>query len=80
MRSATRRIHFGLEATPEQLSQLGRLGILKRNGLAISILTDSHTDEVIELARNLGAFDIEAHPVPLREYFVELVRGQDAVA
>jgi ABC-2 type transport system ATP-binding protein len=80
MRSATRRIHFGLEATPEQLGQLGRLGILKRNGLAISVLTDSHADEVIELARNLGAFDIEAHPVPLRDYFVELVRGQDALA
>jgi len=80
MRSATRRIQFGLDAAPDQLAQFGQLGILKQSGLAISILTDQNTDKVIDLARNLGGFDIEAHPVPLREMFVELVRSQDALA
>ncbi|MBM3760486.1 MAG: hypothetical protein FJW36_09600 [Acidobacteria bacterium] len=80
LRSATRRIQFGLEATPDQLAQLQKLGSLRQSGLSISIFTDENTDQILSLARDFGAFDIAAHPVPLREMFVDLVRSHDALA
>lgn len=80
IRAATRRIQFALDATLDQLQQLSALGILKQSGLAVSILADSGVDKIIEQARAFGAFDIETHPVPLREMFVEMVRSQDALA
>jgi ABC-2 type transport system ATP-binding protein len=80
IQAATRRIQFALDATPEQLSQLSRCGILSQDGLAISILVGDDAPGTIELARDLGAFDIESHPVPLRQMFVEMVRSQNAVA
>lgn len=74
IRAATRRIQFALDLQPGHLEQLQARGIVKQSGRGISILVEQQANETIALAKSFGAFDIEAHPVPLRELFVELVR------
>ncbi len=80
IRANTRRLHFALDASPAQVAQLSERGVVKQDGRSISLFVEDSADQAIELARSLGAHDLEAHTVPLRELFIESVRRQDALA
>lgn len=77
LRAATRRIDFALDASPGQIARLRTLGQVRREGNSIRVFTTSNAPAILDLAREYGAAGIEATPVPLRDTFIELVRGNN---
>ena len=76
LRQSYRRIDFVFQAAPSE-RELAIPGIerIRSCGCQVSVLASRNADEVIRRARDLSAVSVEISPVPLRDIFLECVKG-----
>lgn len=76
LRRSYRRIDFVFEAAPSE-RELIVPGIerIRSSGRQISVLASRNADEVIRRGRDLSAVSVEVSSVPLRDIFLETVKG-----
>lgn len=76
LRGHCRRLHFVFpEDTAGAFEQLKPLGIARLQGRTVSLLSIEDSAQAEALGRSLGAREVEAEALTLRQLFVELVRN-----
>jgi ABC-2 type transport system ATP-binding protein len=77
LRQSYRRIDFVFDAVPSA-RELIVPGIerIRSSGRHVTVLASRNADEVIRRARDLSAVSVEVSPVPLRDIFLETVKGE----
>ncbi len=74
LREAYRRIELVFEGDAPA-AQFHSAGVMRveRRGRTLSVFASSGAEEIIEEARSLGPVSAEAHPITLKEVFLELI-------
>jgi ABC-2 type transport system ATP-binding protein len=80
LRAQARRIDAVFSSPPDNLESWGRFGILTRDERLASLLTWRDPAAAEAFARGLGAVSVASTPVTLRQLFVDMIRGQHALA
>jgi ABC-2 type transport system ATP-binding protein len=80
LRERARRLDAVFSEMPAGIAEWGQFGVLSQDGRVASLLTWRDREAAEEFVWKLGARSVTAHPVSLRQLFVDMIRGQHAVA